>query len=46
MPCIPITGLQRLVLWKAAQKKLRGKLDLQEMAKIREEWKQIPPPKS
>jgi hypothetical protein len=45
MPCIPITGPQRLALWKAAQKKLRGKLDPQEVAKMREEWKQIPLPR-
>ena len=39
-PCRPVTGQHRLALWKAAQKKLHGKLDLHEVAKMREEWDQ------
>jgi hypothetical protein len=41
-PCRPVTGPHRLALWKAAQKKLHGKLDLHEVAKMREEWDQAP----
>jgi hypothetical protein len=40
--CLPITGPQRLALWKAAQKQLRGKLDPQEVTKMRKEWEQTP----
>ena len=39
-PCRPVTGPHRLALWKAAQKKLHGKLDPHEVAKMREEWAQ------
>jgi hypothetical protein len=39
-PCRPVTGPHRLALWKAAQKKLHGKLDPHEVAKMREEWVQ------
>jgi hypothetical protein len=42
MPCLPVTGSQRLALWKAAQKRLRGKLDPQEVSKMRKEWEQAP----
>ena len=42
LPSCPITGSQRLTLWKAAQKQLYGKLDPQEMIKMREEWDQTP----
>jgi hypothetical protein len=42
MPCLPVTGHQRLALWKAAQKQLRGKLDPQEVTKMRKEWEQAP----
>lgn len=39
-PCRPVTEQHRLALWKAAQKKLHGKLALHEVAKMREEWDQ------
>jgi len=39
-PCRPVIGPHRLALWKAAQKKLRGKLDPHEVVKMREEWDQ------
>lgn len=42
LPSCPITGSQRLTLWKAAQKQLHGKLDPQEIIKVREEWDQTP----
>jgi hypothetical protein len=37
-----VTGPHRLALWKAAQKQLRGKLNPQEVTKMREEWDQTP----
>ena len=37
-----VTGKQRLALWKQAQKKLRGKLDPHEIAKMRKEWEPEP----
>jgi hypothetical protein len=42
MPCLPVTGPQRLALWKVAQKQLRGKLDPEEVTKMRKEWEQVP----
>ena len=42
MPCPLIIGPQRLALWKAAQKQLRGKLDPQEVTKMRKEWERAP----
>ena len=42
MPALPVRGAQRLALWKAAQKQLSGKLDPEEVTKMRQEWKQAP----
>jgi hypothetical protein len=42
MPSLPVSGAQRLALWKAAQKQLRGKLDPEEVTKMRQEWDQAP----
>jgi hypothetical protein len=42
MPSLPVSGSQRLALWKAAQKQLRSKLDPEEVTKMRQEWDQAP----
>jgi hypothetical protein len=42
MPSLPVSGSKRLALWKAAQKHLRGKLNPEEVTKMRQEWDQAP----
>jgi hypothetical protein len=42
LPSLPVSGSKRLALWKAAQKQLRGKLNPEEVTKMRQEWDQAP----